>query len=76
MPNSHYETTPAQRKLSAIGRKMMDLAITEKDYVRSGRLSTVGSRLTEHGRPGGKKHEFAVADLMLVDEVMNMTDEI
>ena len=71
MAISYHETTAQQRKLGDIGRKMMDLAVTEKDDARSNRLSIVGNMLTEYGAPfGSSKSDFSQEDLQLIQEVI------
>lgn len=71
MSRSYHELTPSQRKLGDIGRKMMDLAVTETDDARSCRLSIVGDMLTRYGAPfGTRQSDFDAEDLKLIEESM------
>lgn len=59
MAMQFFEITESQRQLGNMGRKIMDLAVTEKDDAMSNQMSTVGNMLTTVGAPFGTRlHEI------------------
>lgn len=61
VPESVNEENEAQRKLAQIGRKMMDMAASEKDDEFSNNLAKLGDALTRYGTPFGPR---SVEDLI------------
>jgi hypothetical protein len=73
MIKDKYELTKAQRQLGDLGRKMMDLAVTERDDVKSNNLARVGYMLTSYGAAFGTRlKDFSEADMALIQEAMSV----
>lgn len=71
MIKEKYELTKAQRQLGDLGRKMMDMAVTERDDAKSNHLARVGYMLTSYGAPFGTRlRDFSDADMALIQEAM------
>jgi hypothetical protein len=52
---ANYETGEGNRKLAAIGRVLMDRAVTQKDDALSNLMSKVGNELTSYDTPFGAR---------------------
>lgn len=69
------ELTPSQRKLSEIGRYMMDCAVTEKCDVKSNELARVGNMLTRFGTAfGPSAKNLTTEDVKLISQYSHIVN--